>query len=290
MRVVWSFSLIFLACGGRTLDDSVFDEGPRGGSFSTGGFGGNPGVGGNPTFGGNPGVGGSFGFGGSVSTGGRVATGGRPGTGGVFGGGGFIGSGGFVTTGGVFGSGGFVTTGGVFGTGGFVTTGGSGSGGAPFVDKSCVRLCDTIQNLCGVPPGQSGQQCATGCSEPLVSSSPACQMATRNLLDCANKALGGAQSSCTGISGLVLLNCADQLLKANACGTTPQEMCSEVGQVSGNQCDRIRTCGATEYHTVCTSTPTSTHCRCMVDGSTRSKMLYSGSFDACKQAWLFPCP
>jgi hypothetical protein len=279
MRAVWSFSLVLLGCGGRTLDDSVFDEGSRGSSFAVGGFGGNPGLGGSGTFGGSPGVGGSFGFGGTLAAGGHTATGGRPSAGGVFGEGGFTGSAGVFTTGGLP------------GTGGFVTSGGTGSGGAPFVDNLCVRVCDAIHDLCGVPPGQTGEQCAIGCSQPLVSSSPSCEMATRSLLNCVQKVIAFVAGTCAVIDGAVRLACPDALLKVNACGLTLPEVCTDIGQVSvgPHQCDRIRTCGATEYHTVCTSSANGTHCQCKVNGSTRSEKIFWGSIDACEQESMFRC-
>lgn len=262
MRVVWSISLVFLACGGRTLGDPVFDEPPRGGAPGSGGSaaGGRSGSGGiTPSTGGV-----------TPSTGGTIATGGSF-------------SGGF-SFGGQFPSGGRVGTGGTF------ITGGTGSGGSPFVDKTCVQFCDTIQNLCGALPGKAGQQCAVGCSQPLVTSSPACQVATREMLECVNKALGTSQASCNSVAPVALLFCSEQLLKANACGTLPPDMCSESLSGEANRCERVRTCGRTEYRTVCSGSASLSTCTCSVDGKFVAKMGFKSASDLCNLAVNYPCP
>lgn len=269
MRVVWSISLIFLACGGRTLGDPVFDEAPRGGAQ---GFGGNA-AGGKSSSGGVAPSTGGF----TPTTGGTLATGGSF-------------SGGF-TFGGQLPSGGRITTGGKAGVGGTFLTGGTGSGGSPFVDKTCVQFCDTVQGLCGPLPGKAGPQCAIGCSQPLVSSSPACQVATREMLECVNKALSTPQASCSSVAAVALVFCSDQLLKANACGTQPPEMCSESLSAQGDQCERVRTCGKSEYRTVCAG-PAGTFigCTCRVDGKLMAKMGFTPENDLCDLAVTYPCP
>jgi hypothetical protein len=115
-------------------------------------------------------------------------------------------------------------------------------------------------------------------------------VATRELIDCIDRTLSFSQADCNGISGLVLLNCSNQLIKANSCGTAPPEMCTESLQVTGNQCVRTRVCGASIYQTTCSSANAFTGCSCQVNGATRSKMGYSGMFDACERAQVFPCP
>lgn len=282
MRAVWSFPLFFLACGGRTLGDPVFDEAARGGALSSGGR----------AAGGTRNTGGAQPAGGRVSTGGNIGAGARGGTGGAVGaggtslGGGF-GLGGQVSTGGRVGAGGQIGTGGLLGFGGVSATGGIGSGGAPFVDKSCVRFCDTVQGLCGALPDQPNQQCAVGCTQPLVSGSPACQVATRELLECMNRALATPQATCNSVSALVLLFCSEPLLKTNVC-SQPPDMCTESMSASENLCERIRRCGASEYRTVCSGSGAASVCLCNVDGKLTSKMLFKG--DPCKAALSSPCP
>jgi hypothetical protein len=229
-------------------------------------------------------TGGSNGSGGvSPSSGGFApSTGGTIATGGSF-------SGGF-SFGGQFQSGGRVATGGEAGTGGTFITGGTGTGGMPFVDKTCVQFCDTIQNLCGALPGKAGQQCAVGCSQPLVSSSPACQVATRELLDCVNRALSTPQASCNSVAAVALVFCSDQLLKANACGTQPPDMCSESLSAQPDRCERVRTCGRDEYRTVCSGSASLAACTCSIDGKLATKMGFKGAGDLCDLAVNYACP
>jgi hypothetical protein len=301
MRAVWSFSLLFVACGGRTLGDPIFDDAPQGGA-NTGGAknsggtntgaqtatGGAPSLGGSATFGGRT----AGGFGGAIASGGRIATGGS-----TFMTGGTFLTGGTFTSGGTRPRGGAPTFGGSFsGAGGVIFAGGSGgtiatggSGGAPVIDKSCTQFCDRVQGLCGLP-GDGNLQCAVGCSQPLTSASPACQAATRALLDCVNMALSLPLASCEAIGTVALLRCSDQLLKANACNTVPPEMCTESLIGSPQTCERVRTCGSTEYRTTCVSSATFSGCVCRVNGMGTSKMGSAGQFDACDLATSYPCP
>ncbi|HWA76175.1 MAG TPA: hypothetical protein VG937_27740 [Polyangiaceae bacterium] len=307
MRVVWSFSLLFVACGGRTFGDPIFDDMPEGGATASGGrlSGGANGTGGTSTggthtgganTGGAPGKGGAPNLGGSATSGGTFATGGFGGAianGGRVGSGGTLAAGGTFMTGGTRPRGGAPTFGGNSGTGGIIFAGGAiatgGVGGAPVIDKSCTQFCDRVQGLCGLPSDGS-QQCAVGCSQPFASGSPACQAATRALLDCVNMALSLPLASCEAIGALALLRCSDQLLKANACDTVPPEMCTESLGGSGQSCERVRSCGTTEYRTTCTSSATFSSCICRVNGVGMSKMGSSGQFDACELATSFPCP
>lgn len=286
MRVVWSFSLVLLACGGRTLGDPIFDDVPEGGGLASGGraAGGARNSGGHLT-------------GGATSSGGVApATGGTGGGLGISGGftfGGQVGSGGTLAAGGRFATGGSPFSGGRFSTGGFSNTGGTakstgGTGGAPFIDKSCVQFCDKVQGLCGFLPDTL--TCAAGCSQPLASSSPACQAATRSLLDCVNMALSTPLASCEAIGTLGLVYCSDQLLKANACNTVPPEMCTDsiIGTDAG--CQRVRQCGTTEYRTTCQSGTGFAACRCQINGKLTTKMGFTGDFDTCKLAASYACP
>jgi hypothetical protein len=304
MRVVWSFSLLFVACGGRTLGDPIFDDAPQGGATtsggrfaggakSTGGMGARAGTGGAPNLGGSATFGGrtAGGFGGAIASGGRLGTGGTFTTGGKF-----I-TGGTFTTGGTRPRGGAPTFGGSFsGAGGVIFAGGSGgtiatggSGGAPVIDKSCTQFCDRVQGLCGLP-GDGSLQCAVGCSQPLTSASPACQAATRALLDCVNMALSLPLASCEAIGTVALLRCTDQLLKANACGTVPPEMCTDSLSGSSQSCERVRTCGTTEYRTTCVGSATFSGCVCRVNGVATSKMGSAAQTDACDLAARYSCP
>lgn len=288
MRAVWSFSLIALACGGRTFGDPIFDETGQGGSLAPGGRA----SGGAVTHSG--GSGGRSGSGGSVATsGGRVPstggvpalTGGRSSTGGVS-----PASGGVTTTTGGVSFGGSFGFGGRIGSGGVVATG--GSGGAPFIDKACARVCSKVGDLCGTPTG-SNDECAIECSQPLNSSSSRCQAASRNLIECMNRSLALPGASCSSIPALVLLTCAEFLRAVASCNDTPPippEQCSEslVGQETG--CIRTRTCGVNAYETTCSALPGFASCVCRVDGKLTSKAGFSGAFDACSLTMDFSCP